>query len=147
MHSIELKYATLIYRPITVLYIVSILVKLGLILFYRGIKMNFYLLQSMESNYMKYVSVWKVFPIKFKSGMCILDHRVLCYINFYVHRRYSLFFYRIHKVSYIKVYCLKLFEVHFSIVKLLNYFEYVFGKSSRVTPDFFNISLYLYSTK
>ena len=57
-------------------------------------------------------------PIKLKFSMCIADHHSRLYVHFCMHRRCS-FFYMLHKMSCITAYSLKIFEVHFSNVKLL----------------------------
>ena len=105
---------------ITALYIVSILVDLGLIVFLQEQKQNSYTLQSKESNYQNYASVQRVFSTKFKFDMCIADQYSSFYINFGMSRMYTFF------TGYTKCHTLCLmgskYLFHFSIVKL---FEYV----------------------
>ena len=83
----------------------SILVNSGLIVFYRCIKKNSY----MESNYKKHASVYTMLSTNLKFDMCIVVWCSSFYINFGVSSIDSFFFYRIHKISYIMSYRLKLF--------------------------------------
>ena len=62
-----------------------------------------------------------VLPVKLKFSICIIEPIFVYYINFGLDRRYSFFTGYTKLFLLIMVYRLKIFEMHYNIVKFLNY--------------------------
>ena len=114
-----------------------------LIVFLTGIQKRYLVHYSLWNRVLRSMLVFKCW-FWFNSNLVLHSRLPFLVLYFHAYGRHS-FFYRIHKMSYIMAYRLKIFVHIFkylniflkSILVLLNYLKYVFRKSSKVSTDFF----------